>query len=99
MFGRLTVMLTGAPKMQIEVSNKTHANTLRHTPNKYVSACMRAQIKKGTHPSKQTHPSPVVPISGQVLNGQHAAIKFIRNPTLEGESAHEGSNGGRKKGK
>lgn len=90
-------MLTEAPKMQIDVSNKTHANTHRHTPNKYVSTCMRTQTKKDT--PLQTFSSPVVPVSGRVSDGQHAAIKFIRNPILEGESAHEGSNGGRKKGK
>lgn len=92
MFGHLTVILTVEENMQIEISNKTHAGShSRHSHNKYVNTCKSTQTKKLTKTSKQTAPSPVAPVSGQVSVGQHAAIKFIRNPILEGESAHEGS--------
>lgn len=58
---------------------------------------MHKHTKTDTHSSKLTHP-PVVPVSGQVSVGQHAAIKFIKSPILEGESAHQESKGRRKKG-
>lgn len=72
---------------------------IQHTQahNKNVPICQAHKQRPTRAPSKQTHVSQVVPVSGLVSLGQHAAIRFIRNPILEGESAHEGSQERRRK--